>query len=79
MQGRLSGVCGSARSFRVADRRKRENHSAVETGAAVVLRAGPEQEILSRRDLGERFIATPAISNGRVFLRSNGNLFAVGE
>ena len=50
-----------------------------ETGDAFVLRAGREPEILSTNDLGERFIASPAISGRRIFLRSEGALFAVGE
>ena len=50
-----------------------------ETGETIVLRAGLEPEILARNDLGERFIASPAISNGRLFLRSDGKLFAVAK
>jgi outer membrane protein assembly factor BamB len=50
-----------------------------ETGETYVLRAGGKPEILSRNDLGERFIASPAISRGRLFLRSDGKLFAVGK
>ena len=50
-----------------------------ETGETIVLRAGLEPEILARNDLGERFIASPAISNGRLFLRSDGKLFAVAR
>jgi hypothetical protein len=43
-----------------------------------VLRAGRTPEILARNDLGERLIASPAISNGRLFLRSDRTLFAIG-
>ena len=50
-----------------------------ETGETIVLRAGEKPEILARNDLGERFIASPAISKGRLFLRSDGKLFAVGK
>ena len=50
-----------------------------ETGETFVLRAGPNPEVLARNDLGERFIASPAISRGRLFLRSDGSLFAVAE
>ncbi len=50
-----------------------------ETGETIVLRSGSEPEILARNDLGERFIASPAISRGRLFLRSDGNLFAIGK
>jgi outer membrane protein assembly factor BamB len=50
-----------------------------ETGEAFVLRAGRQPEILAQNNLGERFIASPAISGGRLFLRSDGTLFAVGK
>ena len=50
-----------------------------ETGETFVLRAGREPEMLAQNDLGERFIASPAISGGRLFLRSDGTLFAVGK
>jgi outer membrane protein assembly factor BamB len=49
-----------------------------ETGEAFVLRAGRQPEVLATNDLGERFIASPAISGRRIFLRSDGTLFAVG-
>jgi outer membrane protein assembly factor BamB len=49
-----------------------------ETGEAFVLRAGRQPEVLATNDLGERFLASPAISGHRIFLRSDGALFAVG-
>ncbi|HZA35024.1 MAG TPA: PQQ-binding-like beta-propeller repeat protein, partial [Vicinamibacterales bacterium] len=49
-----------------------------ETGDTFVLRAGREPEVLARNDLGERLLASPAIARGRLFLRSDGALFAVG-
>jgi outer membrane protein assembly factor BamB len=48
-----------------------------ETGETFVLRAGREPEVLATNDLGERFLASPAISGGRIFLRSDGTLFAI--
>jgi outer membrane protein assembly factor BamB len=50
-----------------------------ETGKTFVLRAGRTPEVLAENDLGERFIASPAISGGRIFLRSDQTLFAVGS
>ena len=40
-----------------------------ETGETIVLRGGPQAEVLARNDVGERLIASPAISNGQIFLR----------
>jgi outer membrane protein assembly factor BamB len=52
---------------------------ASETGETFVLRAGKAPEVLSVNDLGERLIASPAISRGRLFLRSDRTLFSVGR
>jgi outer membrane protein assembly factor BamB len=49
-----------------------------ETGETFVMRAGRTPKILARNDLGERFIASPAISHGRLYFRSDQTLFAVG-
>jgi outer membrane protein assembly factor BamB len=50
-----------------------------ETGETFVLRAGRTPEVLARNDLGERLIASPAISQGRLFMRSDRTLFAIGS
>jgi hypothetical protein len=50
-----------------------------ETGETFVLEAGREPKVLARNDLGQRLIASPAISNGRLLLRSDRTLFAVGD
>jgi outer membrane protein assembly factor BamB len=49
-----------------------------ETGETYVLRAGRTPDVLATNDLGERFIASPAIAQGRVLLRSDRTLFAIG-
>lgn len=49
-----------------------------ETGETFVLRAGRRVEVLARNQLDERFLASPAISGGRIFLRGDSTLFAVG-
>ncbi|MFZ0281301.1 MAG: PQQ-binding-like beta-propeller repeat protein [Bacteroidales bacterium] len=50
-----------------------------ETGETIVVRAGREPHILARNNLGERLIASPAISRGHIFLRSDENLFCIGK
>jgi outer membrane protein assembly factor BamB len=52
---------------------------ASETGETFVIRAGKTPEVLSVNDLGERLIASPAISQGRLFLRSDRTLFSVSK
>jgi len=50
-----------------------------ETGETFVLEAGREPRVLAANNVGERLIASPAISNGRLLLRSDRTLFAIGE
>ena len=50
-----------------------------ETGETFVLEAGREPNILSQNPLDERIIASPAISDGNLILRSDGTLFCIGE
>jgi hypothetical protein len=33
---------------------------------------------LAKNELGERFLASPAVSGGRIYLRGDGVLFGVG-
>ena len=49
-----------------------------ETGETVVLRAGRDFQILARNDIGERIVASPAVSGGRIFIRTDDRLFAIG-
>jgi outer membrane protein assembly factor BamB len=49
-----------------------------ETGETTVLSvAGPS--IIARNDLGERALASPAIAGGRIFIRTDGHVFAIGK
>ena len=50
-----------------------------ETGETVVLKAGRTFEVLARNPLDSHFAASPAISRGRIFLRGDNELFAVGK
>jgi outer membrane protein assembly factor BamB len=50
-----------------------------ETGETIVLRSGREPRVLARNEVGERLIASPAISNGQIFLRSDDKIICVGK
>ena len=50
-----------------------------ETGETLVLRAGRKAEVLARNDLGEQCIASPAISNGQLFIRTDRSLIAIRD
>tara|TARA_B100001123_G_scaffold337630_1_gene382007 strand:+ start:1633 stop:2865 length:1233 start_codon:yes stop_codon:yes gene_type:complete len=47
------------------------------TGEFTVIKAGPKYELLGRSQLGESTHATPAISNGRMFLRGFEKLYCL--
>jgi len=42
-----------------------------------VVKADKKLEIISTNTLNEATLATPAISNGKVFIRTDGNLYCV--
>lgn len=50
-----------------------------EDGEMFVVKAGPKFELLSRNPMGELLMATPAISSGMMFVRTQHHLFAVGN
>jgi len=47
-------------------------------GNVVVLRAGPKYELLAVNALGEKSHATPAVANGRMYLRTFSRLICIG-
>ncbi len=49
-----------------------------ETGDAIVLRAGREPRVLSRSPLGVRMVASPALSDHQVFIRTDEHLVSIG-
>ena len=50
-----------------------------EDGETIVLSAGRTPRVLARNKLNARQLASPAISGGRLFIRSDNALFAVGK
>ena len=52
---------------------------ASETGKVSVLTAKGNWEVLSTIDLGEEIYATPAIADGRIYLRTASALYAFGS
>jgi outer membrane protein assembly factor BamB len=50
-----------------------------ENGVATVVSAGPDWRVLSSADFGERVHATPAISDGRIYFRTESRLYCFGE
>lgn len=52
---------------------------ATKEGNVKVFRAGPAFELLADNAMGETIVASPAIANGRIYLRGDKHLFCVGE
>ena len=49
-----------------------------ENGDTIVVKAGRPPQVVQRNALGERAIASPAISNGHLFIRTDNHLFCIG-
>jgi outer membrane protein assembly factor BamB len=47
-------------------------------GVMNVVRPGPEFKLVARNELGEKTFASPAISDGQIFLRGEKSLFCIG-
>jgi outer membrane protein assembly factor BamB len=50
-----------------------------EDGVTTVVQAGPEFAILAENDLGEYTLSSPAVSDGQIFIRTEGFLYAIGQ
>jgi len=48
-------------------------------GVMVVLQAGEELKILARNDLGDAILATPALVDGKIYVRTGSYLYAFGN
>jgi outer membrane protein assembly factor BamB len=47
-------------------------------GETTVIEAGPEFKVLARNPLGEKVQASPAVSQGQIFIRTEKHLFCIG-
>lgn len=50
-----------------------------EAGITYVVKAGTDYELLSTNDIGERSLASPAVADGVIFLRSESHLWRIGN
>lgn len=48
-------------------------------GVVTVLKAGPRFEMISQNAIGEKMIASAAISRGKIYLRGDEHLFCIGN
>ena len=47
-------------------------------GITTIIRPGPKFDVVAKNPLGEKISASPAISQGQIFLRSHRHLFCIG-
>ena len=50
-----------------------------EDGLTTVLRTGPKFEILAENDFADYSLSSPAVSDGQIFIRTTGALWAIGQ
>ncbi len=50
-----------------------------EEGDFFVVQAGPEHKVLAQSSIDERVIASPAVAHGRLYIRSEEHLYAIGR
>ncbi|HSK63316.1 MAG TPA: PQQ-binding-like beta-propeller repeat protein [Pyrinomonadaceae bacterium] len=50
-----------------------------EDGLTTVIAAGPKFEVLAENPLGEYCLSSPAISEGRIYIKTSGHLYAIGS
>jgi len=72
-QGRLQGAIGAYYSSPVAADGKL--YAISEEGKATVIQAGPQWEVLGVVDLGDGCKGTPAIVDGKLYVRTFGMLY----
>ena len=49
-----------------------------DNGQTRVVKPGPDMEVVAENELGERSYASPAISDGQLFIRGEKHLFCIG-
>ena len=76
-QARLGNVGGAHSASPIAAEGR--IYAASEDGDVFVFTAGEEHELLAVNPVGEVILATPAISEGQVFVRTTRHLFAFAE
>ena len=76
-QDRLGGTGGAFTASPVASDGK--IYLSSEDGDVFVVKAGPKYELLAKNPVGEVMMATPAISDGLLIVRTVSHLYAFGE
>jgi hypothetical protein len=54
-------------------------HFLSDEGVTTVVRPGPEFDVVAENHLAEECYASPAISQGQIYLRATNHLYAIGS
>ena len=54
-------------------------YAPAETGEVLVVKADRAYSVVARNDMGESVLATPAIANGVLYIRTSGHLYALAS
>lgn len=85
------GSCFEAKSGKLLwQERMGEHHASLvssdglvyflsDDGVTRVVKPGPEYQLISQNEIGEKFFASPAISQGQIFLRGDKHLFCIAN
>ena len=50
-----------------------------EKGFTTILKSGDKFEVLAQNDLAEETLSTPAVLNGRIYIRTASHLYCIGK
>jgi outer membrane protein assembly factor BamB len=50
-----------------------------EDGLTTVIAAGPKFQVLAENPLNDYTLSSPAISDGKIFIRTSNHLYAIGK
>ena len=50
-----------------------------EDGDTFIVKSGPKHEVIGTNSIGEAVYASPAIADGRIFIRGEKNLYCIGS
>jgi outer membrane protein assembly factor BamB len=76
-QGRLTGAPGAVFASPIAA--NGNVYFSTEAGAVVVVEPGADLTVKHVNDLGEEVYATPAVADGRLYVRTTQALYAFGQ
>ena len=54
-------------------------HFLSDKGGTTIVRPGPDFDVVAKNELGEDCFASPAISQGQIYIRAQRHLYCIGR